>query len=577
MQVGRRLRGGIKLPALLAILCQLWPAVCSSHAETENLDFNLPKWGGNGERVKLDDFKGGIVVLDFFAYWCVPCQKASAQIESGIRQHYAKQGGNNNGVPVTVLGINIDDSKPDKVAQFVKNAGFESVLTDADGSVFKKYGGTGVPFVIIVDMAGATPAIIYKSAGFKGVEALRTAIDSVAAQPAQKAAATNPSVPAPVVPPTKPEEPAQPVPQQPDPASEPSKPDVSALPDRLTTHDLALNSALLDTSDIRLVDSVLEYNLRHPNCRVTASLLHGYIGMDFVPAGNEFFLEENRLDEQRFGLNLNTRIPVSDSLVWTLGGGAQQGFTDYKSLWLSEYYKQKYNFYQSLLPDLIGEYQEVDPWGYNCSTDLRWEFLPSCGFLTGSLSYQYDRISPAYLFILPNLERENSIFETISGSIGLENILTPRVRTQAEVRLRHTTGRKLRGSLKGAINYALAESLVWRTEASGTLEDPALRAWSVGMTLEKDWNNTWFVGLTGRYYEDTGEFEEALPGNATAPAVRTFQGLLSLRWQGKSSSLRISAGPYFNRYLEASGDPSFSPLYQDRDWLHVNLAYMWVF
>ena len=38
--------------------------------------------------VKLQDFAGEIVVLDYFAYWCVPCGPASKQIEEEIARHY---------------------------------------------------------------------------------------------------------------------------------------------------------------------------------------------------------------------------------------------------------------------------------------------------------------------------------------------------------------------------------------------------------------------------------------------------------------------------------------------------------
>ena len=72
--------------------CSLFVAVAltASGLRAENSpapDFTLTKWGTN-ETVKLADFAGQIVVLDFFAYWCVPCRRASAEIEPGIQKYY---------------------------------------------------------------------------------------------------------------------------------------------------------------------------------------------------------------------------------------------------------------------------------------------------------------------------------------------------------------------------------------------------------------------------------------------------------------------------------------------------------
>src|SRR3974377_454968 len=111
------------LLAGLAFLGQLTSGAGSSSMP----DFELPKWQ-TGEGGKLTDFAGESGVLDFFAYWCVPCRRASAEIEGGIQQYYTSKKGNLHGVPVRVVSINIEKDQPKQTEQFIKATGTEFVL-----------------------------------------------------------------------------------------------------------------------------------------------------------------------------------------------------------------------------------------------------------------------------------------------------------------------------------------------------------------------------------------------------------------------------------------------------------------
>ena len=500
--------------------------------------FSLPRRGTSRE-VSLEQLRGSIVVLDFFAHWCVPCLRSSSEIETGLRQHYEKQKGNLQGIPVCVFGVNIESARPDKTDAFIKRTGMKEVLEDLKGEFFQRLAGAGTPLIVIIDATGPGQGkIVYQKAGFEGAEKLRGVIDAI--QPGA-APATLPTLTT-----TRG--------QTLDPAAN----------DRAT-----LDFAAMWASDILLTDESFEYRRTGPQAELGLSFSHGHIGLDYVP---ESLLEQpNRLDQDRYGLQAQGRLLVAER--WTLNGGAggYTGYMDYRSLWLDEHFRQLFGRRQG--------YEKAHPWGANLSGGARWEYLPASGFIQGDVIYQHDLISPGYGVLLtfpPTLVRFRDAYDTISGKMTFENVLTPRLRAQQELQVTDTTDRHLRFSGQSSLNWAVAEHWVTRLALAGTTEAPQFESWSVNATLERDWDETFFVSLFGRYYEDTGQIENALlADNTAAPPLHALYAGIGFRWQGEHSSIKLVAGPYFSRYEEPGpGASTFGHLYEDRDWFSVQFAFL---
>ena len=141
--------------------------------------FELNKFGSD-ESVKLDDFAGGIVVLDFFAYWCVPCRKVSSELEEHVQRFYAAKGGNAGGFQVQVISMNIEQRRDAKTRQYIKQTGVSLVLDDIDGKVYQLLNGRGIPYVVVLtETAGSIWKISYSHTGYEGFEKVRQVIDSI--------------------------------------------------------------------------------------------------------------------------------------------------------------------------------------------------------------------------------------------------------------------------------------------------------------------------------------------------------------------------------------------------------------
>lgn len=104
-----------------------------------------------GEKVSLDDFKGRIVILNFWATWCPPCRKEMPEFNK-MDAELKKSG------EAVLLAINLTDGRREtksKVSQFMSSNkyGFR-VLLDTEGEAADIFSIRGIPTTIVIDRDG---------------------------------------------------------------------------------------------------------------------------------------------------------------------------------------------------------------------------------------------------------------------------------------------------------------------------------------------------------------------------------------------------------------------------------------
>jgi len=111
----------------------------------------------DGADLKLDDLKGKVVILDFWATWCGPCQMSLPLVRNVYKATQGKA--------VQVLCMNVweKDKERAKVAPFWKDKGFPMTVGLADASDATNYGVTGIPTLFVIDPQGH---IRYRHVGY---------------------------------------------------------------------------------------------------------------------------------------------------------------------------------------------------------------------------------------------------------------------------------------------------------------------------------------------------------------------------------------------------------------------------
>ncbi len=107
-------------------------------------DFTLSQL--SGPPLKLSDYRGKVVLLDFWATWCEPCRAEIPHFVE-LQDKYGSQG-------LQIIGVSMDDS-PDPVPAFYKQFKMNYPVVMGNAQIGEEYGGVlGLPIAFVIDRQG---------------------------------------------------------------------------------------------------------------------------------------------------------------------------------------------------------------------------------------------------------------------------------------------------------------------------------------------------------------------------------------------------------------------------------------
>ena len=107
-------------------------------------DFTLSRVGGPG-KLQLASLRGKVVVLNFWASWCYPCNQEAPTLQAAAKRY---------GDRVVVLGVDVNDPKSD-ARKFARKYRLTYPLVHDNHNVTSpKYGLTGLPETFFIDRTG---------------------------------------------------------------------------------------------------------------------------------------------------------------------------------------------------------------------------------------------------------------------------------------------------------------------------------------------------------------------------------------------------------------------------------------
>ena len=164
--------GGISVLALVAgIFSSHWISQTGLASDPSIKAFFANPWKTpDGKSANSDDWRGKVLVVNFWASWCPPCVEEMPTLDK-IAQEYASKN-------VLIVGIGIDS--PSNIRQFLEKTpvSYPIMIGGLDGSALAKQMGNAqgaLPYTVIINAKGKS---VFTKLGKISEEELKKAINS---------------------------------------------------------------------------------------------------------------------------------------------------------------------------------------------------------------------------------------------------------------------------------------------------------------------------------------------------------------------------------------------------------------
>jgi thiol-disulfide isomerase/thioredoxin len=156
------------ITVLLSLVLYILPAIALAELPSPELSYQLNRLETpvqapdfslddmDGEQHSLRDYRGKVIMLNFWATWCPPCRREIPSMES-IYQDMGDKG-------FVVLGVNQFET-PDHVFAYMGQLSvFPTfpILFDPDSSISERYAVKGLPTTLLINRQGE---VVYRAAG----------------------------------------------------------------------------------------------------------------------------------------------------------------------------------------------------------------------------------------------------------------------------------------------------------------------------------------------------------------------------------------------------------------------------